>query len=432
VEQFIITGGIPLQGEARVNGAKNAVLPILAACLLSEGTCEIHNVPHLDDVLSMCAVLGYYGADVSMTDDIVVVNAAHAGGPGAPESIMKKMRASNLVLGPLLGRFKKASLPYPGGCAIGSRPMNYHLQGLLAMGAEVTEQGGYINASAQHLHGGEICLDFPSVGATENMMMAAVLADGTTVIRNAAREPEVVDLACFLQKMGAEISGAGGDVITVCGVKRLGGAVYRVMPDRIEAGTLLVAAAITGGDVFLRDVQSDHITAVLVKLAQSGAEVQVEKAGVRLTVRGPLRSVDIKTMPYPGFPTDMQPQMLALMTKAKGTSVIVENIFENRFQHADELCRLGADIRLVGRGAVVAGKDQLIGARVRATDLRAGAALVLAGLAAQGTTIVENVAYIDRGYQDLEVKLEELGADIVRVGAIFEDKKGSGKGLLMV
>ncbi len=423
MEQFIITGGIPLAGEAKVNGAKNAVLPILAACLLSEGTCEIHNVPCLDDVLSMCAVLRYYGADVSMMENTVVVNAAHAGGPGAPESIMKKMRASNLVLGPLLGRFKKANLPYPGGCAIGTRPMNYHLQGLIAMGADVTEQGGYINAHADHLRGGEICLDFPSVGATENMIMAAVLADGTTVIRNAAREPEVVDLICFLQKMGAEIGGAGSDVITVHGVEKVRGAVHRVMPDRIETGTLLVAAAITGGDVYLRDVQSDHIAAVLLKLAQTGALVQVEKNNIRLTAKNPLYSVDIKTMPYPGFPTDMQPQMLALMTKARGTSVVVENIFENRFQHVDELCRLGADIRLVGRGAVVAGKEQLVGARVRATDLRAGAALVLAGLAAQGITIVENVAYIDRGYQNLELTLGQLGADIVRVGTILEDKK---------
>ena len=424
MERFIITGGNPLQGDIKIDGAKNAVLPILAACLLSDGVCEIHNVPLLDDVLAMCTVLRYYGADLTLGEDSVIVDATHAGGPGAPECVMKKMRASNLVLGPLLSRFRRANLPYPGGCAIGSRPMNYHLQGLIALGAQISEQGGYIEATVDHLRGTEICLDFPSVGATENVMMAAALADGDTTIHNAAREPEIADLAGFLNAMGAKVKGAGSGLIEITGVKKLHGCAYHVMPDRIETGTLLAAATMTGGDVLLRGTTAEHSTAVIGKLEEIGADITLEEKAIRLTMKKPLQAVDVTTMPYPGFPTDMQPQMLALLTKAQGTSIVIENIFENRFQHVDELCRLGADIRLVGRGAVVNGKKSLTGALVRATDLRAGAALVIAGLAANGSTVVENVEYIDRGYQCLERTLQSLGADIVRVSPIFDMKKG--------
>lgn len=424
MERFIITGGTPLQGDVKIDGAKNAVLPILAASLLSDGVCEIHNVPLLDDVLAMCTVLRYYGAELTLGEDSVLVDASHAGGPGAPEYIMKKMRASNLVLGPLLSRFHRANLPYPGGCAIGSRPMNYHLQGLVALGATITEQGGYIEATVEHLRGTEICLDFPSVGATENVMMAAVLADGDTIIHNAAREPEIADLAGFLNAMGAQVKGAGSGLIQISGVKKLHGCIYHVMPDRIETGTLLAAATITGGDILLRETTAEHSTAVIGKLEEIGANISLEENAIRLKMKKPLQAVDITTMPYPGFPTDMQPQMLALLTKAQGTSIVIENIFENRFQHVDELCRLGADIRLVGRGAVINGKENLVGALVRASDLRAGAALVIAGLAAAGSTVVENVEYIDRGYQCLERTLQSLGADIVRVSPIFDMKRG--------
>jgi len=401
-------------GEAEVNGAKNAILPIMAAALLCEEECVFEKVPILEDVFVMCEVLRHYGVKIRWQGSSLHVDARNLENRDAPEFLMKKLRASNLVLGPLLSRFSAACLPYPGGCAIGSRPMNYHLAALSQLGTDICDFGSYIKAKAGCLQGAEICLDFPSVGATENVMMAAVKACGDTVIRNAAREPEVVDLADFLNKMGARIEGAGSDVIRVEGVNRLKGAAHRVIPDRIEAGTFMIAAAITGGDVLLRGVDPQSCAAVIAKLRASGIIVKEDSAGLRVIAKKRPRATDIRTMPHPGFPTDMQPQFMAFLATAAGTSVVAENIFENRFKHADEMRRMGADITIIGDAAVVRGKDDITGAQVEATDLRAGAGLVLLGLYARGETVVDNIFYVDRGYQQLEKSLSSLGADIVR------------------
>lgn len=414
--RFFITGGNPLRGTVRASGSKNATLPILAACLLHGAPNVIQQVPALKDVTTMCDVLEYLGARVNREGDSIRVDATHIQSLEVGEDLMRRMRASNLVLGPLLGRFRRVRISHPGGCNIGSRPMNLHLKGLKALGARIEEKFGYITVEAGKLEGAEIHLDVPSVGATENIMMAAVLARGTTIIRNAAKEPEIVDLQNFLNRMGARIKGAGTDVIRIEGVKHLNSVEHAVIPDRIEAGTYLVAAAITGGDVTVTNVIPEHLEPVLAKLKEMGFWVETGDEHVRVAAqdRRP-RAVDIKTLPHPGFPTDMQPQMMALACLAEGTSVITETVFENRFKHVSELRRMGADIKVEGQIAIIKGVERLTGAPVMATDLRAGAALVLAALAAENGTVVEGVEHIDRGYEKMEQKYTALGARIMRI-----------------
>ena len=401
----------------RASGAKNAALPILAAGLLADAPVTIGNVPHLHDVTTMIALLGGMGVGVTVGDRMrVEVDARKLTSPVAPYDLVKTMRASILVLGPLVARHGEARVSLPGGCAIGARPVNLHVAGLEAMGAEISMEGGYIHAKAGRLNGARIVLDTVTVTGTENLMMAATLARGKTVIENAAREPEVVDLARFLTAMGARIAGAGTDTIEIEGCERLGACEYQVLPDRIETGTFLVAGAITGGRVRVQDVRPDHLDAVLAKLREAGAEVTTGDGWIEVNMRGrrPV-SVDIRTAPYPGFPTDMQAQFAALDTVADGVGTIVETIFENRYMHMLELRRLGADIRIEGHTAVIHGVPRLSGAPVMATDLRASASLVLAGLVAEGTTDVQRIYHIDRGYECIEEKLRQLGADIRRV-----------------
>ncbi len=415
MEKFIIMGGNRLEGKIRVSGAKNAALPILAASLLSPGTNLIQDVPNLKDVAVMKNLLEYLGVKITSDQQGIKVDAQRAASLEVNEEIMRKMRASNLVMGPLLARFGQVRVSYPGGCAIGSRPMDLHLKGFIALGAKITEKYGYIKAEAKELTGSEIHLDFPSVGATENIMMAAALARGKTVIRNAAKEPEIVDLQNYLNGMGARIKGAGTDTIKVEGVSELGSTTHAVIPDRIETGTHMIAAAITQGDVTISNVIPEHVEPIVAKLKEAGVKVTDMDNQIRVQGTGCIKAVDLKTMPYPGFPTDMQSPMMTLLTVAKGTSVISESIFENRFKQVDELRRMGANIKLEGRAAIVKGTEKLSGAFVEAPDLRAGAALVLAGLVAEDATVIENVHHIDRGYERLEVKYSSLGARIIRV-----------------
>jgi UDP-N-acetylglucosamine 1-carboxyvinyltransferase len=417
VDQLQITGGRPLAGEVRASGAKNAALPILAAGLLSDAPVTIGNVPHLHDVTTMVGLLGQMGVAVTVGDGMrVEVDARGLTTPVAPYEWVKTMRASILVLGPLVARHGEARVSLPGGCAIGARPVNLHVAGLEAMGAEIAIEGGYIHAKAGRLRGARIVLETATVTGTENLMMAATLAEGRTIIENAAREPEVVDLAAFLSAMGAGITGAGTDTIVIEGRARLGGCEYEVLPDRIEAGTFLVAGAITGGRVRVRGARADHLDAVLAKLREAGARIEVDAGGIGIEMRGRRpASVDVRTAPYPGFPTDMQAQFAALDCVALGVGTIVETIFENRYMHMLELRRLGADIRIEGHTAVIQGMPRLSGAPVMATDLRASASLVLAGLVAEGTTDVQRIYHIDRGYEHIEEKLRQLGADIRRV-----------------
>lgn len=415
----MIRGGKPLSGTVQVSSSKNAILPIISACLLTADECIIKNIPGLDDVSVMCQLISSLGARVeaNFRQRELYISTRELTGHTAPYELVSKMRASFLVLGPLLARAGKAKVALPGGCPIGSRPVDLHLKGFEAMDAQIEYGNGYIEATARsgRLKGSRVYLDFPSVGATENLLIGAVLADGCTSIENAASEPEIVDLAVFLSKMGARIKGAGTDTITIEGVDRVHGAEHAIMPDRIEAGTLMAAAAITGGDITIQNVVPDHLMPVTAKLREAGVEVTESASEIR--VKGVPRPapLNIKTHPFPGFPTDMQAQFLALMCKAEGTSIIVETIFENRFMHVNELRRMGAQIHLDARTAVVEGIETLQGARVRATDLRAGAAMVLAGLAAQGTTEVLDIHHIDRGYEFIENKLQRLGADIKRV-----------------
>ncbi|MDA8233989.1 MAG: UDP-N-acetylglucosamine 1-carboxyvinyltransferase [Clostridia bacterium] len=415
MEKFIIMGGNRLEGKIRVSGAKNAALPILAASLLSPGTNLIQDVPNLKDVAVMKNLLEYLGVKITSDQQGIKVDAQRAASLEVNEEIMRKMRASNLVMGPLLARFGQVRVSYPGGCAIGSRPMDLHLKGFIALGAKITEKYGYIKAEAKELTGSEIHLDFPSVGATENIMMAAALARGKTVIRNAAKEPEIVDLQNYLNGMGARIKGAGTDTIKVEGVSELGSTTHAVIPDRIETGTHMIAAAITQGDVTISNVIPEHVEPIVAKLKEAGVKVTDMDNQIRVQGTGCIKAVDLKTMPYPGLPTDMQSPMMTLLTVAKGTSVISESIFENRFKQVDELRRMGANIKLEGRAAIVKGTEKLSGAFVEAPDLRAGAALVLAGLVAEDATVIENVHHIDRGYERLEVKYSSLGARIIRV-----------------
>ncbi len=414
MDTIVVRGGSRLRGEVAVEGAKNAALPILFAALLTDEPCVFHNVPQVVDVRTALRLLADLGAEVQQEGTTVWVRARHLRSVEAPYELVKTMRASFLVLGPLLARTGRARVSTPGGCAIGARPVDLHLKGLQKLGATVDVVHGYAEAEVQRLQGATIYLDVPSVGATEHLLMVACLAEGSTRIEQAAREPEVVDLARVLIGMGARISGAGEDVITVEGVSRLHGVEHTIVPDRIEAGTFLIGGAMTGGDVFVRDARADHLHALLLKLKEAGAEVLEDAAGIRIRGHTRPRSVDVKTMPYPGFPTDLQAQFMAAMTRAEGRAVITETIFENRFLHAVELNRLGADIKVQGNAAVVQGVEKLTGAPVMATDLRASVSLVLAGLVAEGETVVSRVYHLDRGYARLEEKLRALGAWVER------------------
>jgi UDP-N-acetylglucosamine 1-carboxyvinyltransferase len=417
MDKLQISGGIRLSGEVRASGAKNAALPILAAGLLADAPLTIGNVPHLHDVTTMIELLGRMGAGVTVAEGMrVEVDGARLTTPVAPYELVKTMRASILVLGPLLARHGEARVSLPGGCAIGARPVNLHITGLEAMGAEIRVESGYIHAKAGRLKGTRIVLDTVTVTGTENLMMAATLAEGRTVIENAAHEPEVVDLAGCLNAMGAAVSGAGTDTILIEGRERLGGCEYDVLPDRIETGTFLVAGAITGGQVRVRSARPDHLDAVLAKLREAGATVETGPDWVSVDMHGKRpTAVDIRTAPYPGFPTDMQAQFAALDSIADGVATIVETIFENRFMHMLELRRLGAELRLEGHTAIIQGVPRLSGAPVMATDLRASASLVLAGLVAEGVTDVQRIYHIDRGYECIEEKLRQLGASIRRI-----------------
>lgn len=417
MDKLIITGGSPISGEIRISGAKNAALPILAATLLAEGKMTVGNVPHLQDITTTMELLGAMGVQLTIDEKLnIETDVSTIKNYYAPYELVKTMRASILVLGPLLARFGEAEVSLPGGCAIGSRPVNLHVKGLEAMGAQITIENGYIKAKADRLKGAKLMMDIVTVTGTENLMMAACLADGTTVIENAAREPEVVDLADCLNKMGAKVSGAGTDTITIEGVSKLNGVEYHVLPDRIETGTYLVAAAISGGKVKLKDTRPNMLDAVIAKLREAGADIECGDDWISLDMHGKRpKAVDVHTSPYPAFPTDMQAQFTALNAVAMGTSTITETVFENRFMHLQELQRMGADIKLEGNTAIITGVEKLTGAPVMATDLRASASLVLAGLVAKGDTIVERIYHIDRGYERIEEKLQLLGASIRRV-----------------
>jgi len=415
MDKLIIQGGAPLLGEVRISGAKNAALPILCASLLTRETLKIENVPHLHDVTTTLNLLGQMGVAVSLHEKMAVeLTAERLSNPVAPYELVKTMRASILVLGPMLARAGEAKVSLPGGCAIGVRPVDLHIKGLQAMGAEIVIEHGYIHARAKRLKGARIFMDLVSVTGTENLMMAATLAQGSTVIENAAREPEVVDLANCLNAMGARIHGAGSNVITIEGVSKLHGARYRIMPDRIETGTFLVAAAATGGHIRLKDTRSDILDALLGKLRDAGAQIETGEDWVGLKMNGELKAVNVRTAPYPGFPTDMQAQFMVLNSVAHGASTVTETIFENRFMHVQELRRMGAKIEVEGNTAMVQGVAQLDGAKVMATDLRASASLVLAGMVARGETVVDRVYHLDRGYECIEEKLSQLGARIRR------------------
>ena len=420
MDKFLITGGHPLEGHVPISGAKNAALPAMAAALLTQKRVVLRNVPRVRDIGTMRSLLDELGVDSSVTHEEhgnrVEIEARRLLNPMAPYELVKQMRASILVLGPLVARFGHARVSLPGGCAIGARPVNLHIRGLERLGASIHIEHGYIEARAERLKGSVFTFDVVSVTGTENLMMAAALSDGETILENAAREPEVVNLADLLIKMGARIDGAGSDEIRIQGVSELGGAEHAIIPDRIEAGTFLVAAAITGGHLVLDGVNPAHLTAVINKLTEAGAQItEVGPDKLEASAGNEIRAIDVTTKEYPGFATDMQAQYMALMTQAQGSSLITETIFENRFLHALELTRMGADITVNGRRAVVRGRTTLSGAKVQASDLRASASLVLAGLAAQGETLIDRVYHIDRGYERIEEKLSRLGANIRRV-----------------
>ncbi|KQY92088.1 UDP-N-acetylglucosamine 1-carboxyvinyltransferase [Paenibacillus sp. Root52] len=428
MSKFIVRGGKRLTGSVKVSGAKNSVLPIIAASLLGEeGQSVIIDAPPLDDVMTINKVLESLGAGVTYRDEVITVNAEKLTSCEAPYEWVSKMRASFLVMGPLLTRMGHTRISLPGGCAIGTRPIDQHLKGFEAMGAEISLGQGYIEARSQgRLRGAKIYLDVASVGATQNIMMAATLAEGVTVLENAAKEPEIVDLANFLNGMGAKVRGAGTGVIRIEGVEKLSGVRHTVIPDRVEAGTYMAAAAISGGDVYIEGAISDHLGSVIAKMEEMGVTIQPDENGVRVIADRPLKAVDVKTLPYPGFPTDMQSQMMALLLASEGTSVVTETVFENRFMHVDEFQLMNAEIKVEGRSSIITGNAKLKGAKVTATDLRAGAALIIAGLVAEGTTEVGGVHHIDRGYVHLAEKLNGLGADIYRI-SVEEPKLDAAK-----
>ncbi|MGC4379092.1 UDP-N-acetylglucosamine 1-carboxyvinyltransferase [Fictibacillus sp. Mic-4] len=427
MEKIIVRGGRRLEGSVKVEGAKNAVLPVIAASILAgKGTSTIYDVPTLADVYTINEVLRYLNVDVKFENGKIHVDASGELKTEAPFEYVRKMRASFLVMGPLLARVGLARIALPGGCAIGSRPIDQHLKGFEVMGASVKIGNGFIEARVKdRLKGAKIYLDFPSVGATENIMMAAALAEGTTILENVAKEPEIVDLANYINAMGGKVIGAGTGTIRIEGVDELSGAEHTVIADRIEAGTYMVAAAITGGDVLVEGAVAEHLRPLIAKMEEMGVEIVEEESGIR--VRGPkeLKPIDIKTMPHPGFPTDLQSQMMALLLCANGTSVITETVFENRFMHVEEFRRMNGDIKIEGRSAVINGPVKLQGAEVAATDLRAGAALVLAGLAAEGYTRVTELKHIDRGYVNFTEKLVALGADVERVNEELDSSEGN-------
>ena len=418
MEQLHIDGGQRLRGQVRISGAKNAVLKLMAASLLVENECIIRNVPLIQDVLTMIEVLRSLGVEISWEEEAVLrIKPKKDLNFVAPDELVREMRASVQVMGPLLTKIGRVKLYQPGGCVIGQRPIDLHLKGFQALGANVVEEHGYVYAEAKKLKGVDIHLDFPSVGATENIMAAAILAEGTTVIKNAAKEPEIIEEQNFYNRLGARIRGAGTDTIRIEGVPALRSIPvdYTVIPDRIEAGTYILAAVITGGEITLLDVIPEHFEALTSKLKESGVQIEIDGDTMKVTADRKLNPIDITVLPYPGFPTDLQPQITAVMSLADGTSLITENVFGARFRYVDELVRMGANIRVEGRSAVVKGVKRLTGAAVIAPDLRAGAALVLAGLAAEGKTVIEGVHYIDRGYERIEEKLSALGADITRI-----------------
>ena len=419
MDQIRIIGGTPLNGVVEVSGAKNAALPILAASLLGGGECVIDHVPQVKDLVTMTKLLALLGVEVQIEGGRVMLEASKVQSIEAPYDLVKTMRASILALGPLLTRLGEAKVSLPGGCAIGTRPVNLHLKGLAMMGAEIQVEHGYIHAKASRLKGARIDLDFPTVTGTENLIMAACLAKGTTSLHHVAREPEISDLCAFLTKRGAKILGAGTDTITIEGVSELHGAKHRVMPDRVEAGTFVMAGAITGGDVMIKGCVTDHLGIMFTKIQEMGVVLTENAEGMRIRRPTPLQAVEVKTLPYPGFPTDLQAQMMALMSVAEGTSVMTETIFEGRFLHVPELHRMGASIEVDGPHAVVKGIPALAGAEVMASDLRASAGLVLAGLAAEGETTVSRVYHLDRGYERLEEKLQALGGHVQRVRAVI-------------
>ncbi|PSQ90803.1 MAG: UDP-N-acetylglucosamine 1-carboxyvinyltransferase [Proteobacteria bacterium SW_6_67_9] len=419
MDKLLIQGGVPLAGNVRVSGAKNAVLPILAGTLLADGVVVVENVPHLNDVTTTMALLGRMGVHLTVDERMnIEADSRSLQELYAPYDLVKTMRASILVLGPMLARHGEAVVSLPGGCAIGTRPVNLHLEGLQAMGAEIRVQDGYIHAQCPRLKGTRFVLDAVTVTGTENLMMAATLAKGTTVLENAAREPEVVDLANFLNQMGAQVSGAGTDRIVIEGVRSLAGTRYRVLPDRIESATFLCAATMTGGHVLLKDTRPDLLDAVLLKLDEAGAHIDTTDDTIALNMDGRRsRGVDVRTAPFPGFPTDMQAQFAAVNAIAEGVSTVTETVFENRFMHVQEMQRMGASMRVEGNTVIIHGVERLTGAPVMATDLRASASLILAGVVAEGETAVDRVYHIDRGYECIEEKLAQLGAQIRRVPA---------------
>lgn len=413
---LLVTKSGPLKGKVKISGAKNSVLPIMAASLLSDDINILDDIPRLEDVHVMYELLEHFGAELSFKGNRLKIDNCNIKNAAAPYDLVRRMRASFLIMGPILSRFGSVKISLPGGCAIGTRPIDLHLKGFAAMGADIALGHGYIEAKADRLTGNRIYLDFPSVGATENIIMAAALADGLTIIENAAEEPEIIDLANFINSMGGRVRGAGTDTIKVEGVPYLSGTTHNIIPDRIEAGTFMAAAAITGGDIILTNVIEDHLRPIEAKMKEAGVNIEQVEEGIRVYTNGSfLHAIDLKTLPYPGFPTDMQAQMMALMSILPGTSVITETVFENRFMHVSELKRLGANIRIEGRSAIIEGVDRLTGTEVKATDLRAGAALLIAGLYADGITEVTDIHHIDRGYEGIEDKLNSLGAKIQRL-----------------
>lgn len=415
--KIIIKNSGPLKGTVRINGAKNSVLPIIAASLLTNGVCNLEGIPYLEDVKVMSQLIENLGCQTIFDSNTNIMNITVGSNiiNTAPYDLVSKMRASFLTMGPILTKTGYAKIPFPGGCSIGTRPIDLHLKGFVALGAQITLGHGFVEAKAKKLKGAKIYLDFPSVGATENIIMAATMAQGITTIENAATEPEIVDLVTFLNSMGARISGAGTDTVTITGVNGLNATTHSVIPDRIEAGTYMMAASITRGEVLIENIISDHLKPISAKLKEAGVEISEELSSVKVNAKKRTKAIDIKTLPHPGFPTDMQAQAMSLMSVSEGTSVIIETLFENRFMHVCELNRMGANIKVEGRTAVVDGCEKLTGAQVKATDLRAGASLILAGMIAEGETEIDNVEYIDRGYYKFEENLEKLGANIIRI-----------------